>query len=708
MRKLVESLFDSGAREQAWDKNLQLLLVLIIAFNILPHMSEIPLWTTLVSFAFLIWKLLSLYRNVPRPPRWLLYPVALACSIGVFFNYGSIIGQEPAAALLVVLASAKLLETNRYRDAMFVIFTSFFLLMAHLLDSQTISTTIYMALDVMLITALMFQLHKQERRRSARSFRPVMRTLGLAIPVWVFLFIAFPRFSAGLWGQQLQNDGSGSFAEDLDPGSIESLVNSDETSFRVKFDGKVPSLADLYWRGGILTENHGLLWKKAKERLPSQDILVPQAPRDTSRDIRYQVYLESRFQQWIFALDYPVAVSLRQRPNVALRKKAGFIYENTRPSSTQTIYEAISTRVSASQRLLDDERERLLQVPDDTDPRVKELALRLAEEAKAIPASNRLPTYADRLAFRVQEWFDRQGFRYTKSPGPMQGRNGSEQLADFLFKKKVGFCEHYSAAFATLMRAAGVPARVTVGFLGASRNAYSDYYLIRDLDAHAWAEIWRADEAKRGVGSWVRVDPTSLIAPLRLQMGGDFNLLDPAFFRKDLSQAEAELTLRMKNSRWFHQASMAWDALQMKWISFLNEYDFEFQKSFLEALGFKHVTRLMLLAIAGIGVAVFSLALRFALRKRAHRVDPVIVAWRQLCKKLDRAGVKKAAHEGPLDFTDRAAARFPHEAGELRALGEQYAALRYGPKTERSSLSDFRRSVRSLKLKADPPSSPAS
>jgi hypothetical protein len=224
--------------------------------------------------------------------------------------------------------------------------------------------------------------------------------------------------------------------------------------------------------------------------------------------------------------------------------------------------------------------------------------------------------------------------------------------------------------------------------------------LVRDLDAHAWAEIWRDDETKKGVGSWVRVDPTSLIAPLRLQMGGDFNLLDPSFFRKDLSQAEAQLSLNLRNNRWFHKASMAWDALQMKWLSFLNDYDFEFQKSFLEMLGLKHITRWLLFGIAASGVLLFAVIFSIVLRRRAHKADPVIVAWRQLCKKLDRAGLKKELNEGPLDFTSRAASKFPGEAEHLRVIGEHYALLRYGP-SGAGELRDFRRAVRTLKIKAE-------
>ena len=689
-------LFDTGAREQAWDKNLQLLLVAIIAFNVLPHVSSIPVWTTAIAFLFLAWKALSLFRNIWRPPRLLLYAVAFGCSVGVFFEYQTIIGQEAASALLVTLASAKLLETNRYRDAMFVIFTAFFLLMAHLLDSQSILTTIYMAVDVMLITSLMFQLHKQERRRSARSYRPVMKLLLLAIPVWIFLFVMFPRFSAGLWGQQPQTQSGGSFAEDLDPGGIESLTESDQTAFRVTFSGKRPGLSEMYWRGSILTESNGLTWKKSKEKMPTGDIVVPL--NKPTVDTFYEVYLEPRFQEWIFALDYPESVSLKAQPTV--RKRPGFIFENMHPGTSQIVYEGGSTRVAPSQRLLDEDRAKMLQLPTNLDPRIRELATRLAEEARKQPLTARFPTFADRLAFQVDDWFDQQGFKYTKSPGAMKSRGGPAQLAEFLFEKKMGFCEHYAAAFATLMRAAGVPARVTVGFLGASKNVYSNYFLVRDLDAHAWTEVWHADPDKKGVGRWVRVDPTGTIAPLRLQMGGDFNLLDPATYSRNLTQAEADLALSVRNSRLYYKAALAWDALQMKWMTFLNDYDFEFQKSFLETLGLKKVTRWLLFVIAAVGVGVFAFGFSIFLRRRSHKRDPVLVAWRELGRKLDRAGFARESTEGPLDYTARVALEFPNERDRLVSLGERYAVMRYGVGLDLGELREFRREIQRLQLKA--------
>ena len=90
---------------------------------------------------------------------------------------------------------------------------------------------------------------------------------------------------------------------------------------------------------------------------------------------------------------------------------------------------------------------------------------------------------------------------------PPAGRN---EVDDFLFDRRAGYCEHFSSAFVVLMRAAGVPARVVTGYAGAYRNPVGGYWLVRKSDAHAWAEIWLP---ARG---WVRVDPTAAVAPERV------------------------------------------------------------------------------------------------------------------------------------------------------------------------------------------------
>ncbi|RYZ63234.1 MAG: DUF3488 domain-containing protein, partial [Proteobacteria bacterium] len=376
------------SREQTWDKNIQLLLVAIIAFNILPHMADIPIWTSAISYFFLAWKALALTRGLARPPRWLLWSISMACSVGVFFEYKTILGHEAASALLVTLASAKLLETNRYRDAMFVIFTAFFLLMAHLLNSQSLFSTVFMALDVLLITTLMFQLHKQERRKSPRAFRPVMKMLALAIPVWVFLFIAFPRFSTGIYRLSTPNS-AGGFSENLDPGEI----------FRVNFSGDIPQMEELYWRGSILTVSNGLQWTKPTKQTWGPDSFLPQQNLKEVSD--YQLFLEPRFRTWLFALDYPKAVSIPQKlQGYGARERRGQIFETSRPITSRISYSGTAASLAPLQRLLEDDREELLELPENLDPRITATAESWVKEAQAMQDNPLLPTLADKIGDR--------------------------------------------------------------------------------------------------------------------------------------------------------------------------------------------------------------------------------------------------------------------------------------------------------------------
>src|SRR6202044_1575602 len=86
----------------------------------------------------------------------------------------------------------------------------------------------------------------------------------------------------------------------------------------------------------------------------------------------------------------------------------------------------------------------------------------------------------------VLEFLRTGGFAYFLTPEQL----GSNPVDDFLFNTRTGFCGHYASAFAALMRAAGVPARVVTGYLGGEWNPIGGYFVVRQSDAHAWAEVW--------------------------------------------------------------------------------------------------------------------------------------------------------------------------------------------------------------------------
>ncbi|HAB45132.1 MAG TPA: DUF3488 domain-containing protein, partial [Gammaproteobacteria bacterium] len=100
-------------------------------------------------------------------------------------------------------------------------------------------------------------------------------------------------------------------------------------------------------------------------------------------------------------------------------------------------------------------------------------------------------------------------FTYTLNPGASEG----DSIDHFLFETRRGFCEHFAASFTWIMRAAGIPARVVLGYQGGAYNPSGNYIEVRQFDAHAWSEVWVQGEG------WRRVDPTAFVAPERIEAG---------------------------------------------------------------------------------------------------------------------------------------------------------------------------------------------
>jgi len=665
-------------RDQPWDKNLQLMLAALLAFNLWPHVQLVPVWVTVMAVICIGWKILYLTRGFQLPKRWIVQTASVLAAGGVFGTYSTILGQEAAGALLVAMSSLKLLETNRYRDAMLVVFTSYFLLMVYLLDTQSLLATAMMIVDVALITSLMSQIHRRERR-APTAFGPALRTLALTVPLWAFLFVFFPRFSTGLWSSQSSQTNTG-FSDELDPGSVGKLVDSDEVAFRVNFIGPAGlSPESMYWRGAVLASGQGLKWTRGTWAPASA-----YRPQAGDRSIRQTVWLEQGFNRWLFALDTPVAVASSDPGVLHLaRRLPGFTYEFSQPVIARTSYTVRSTVPAPLQKMGPKERAVFLQLPEDLDPRIKEVAARLRAEVKADMKSP--GDFAERLAKRTLEWFNKQGFHYSKSPGLAQGQSGVAQLADFLLNRKVGFCEHYAAAFATLMRAAETPARVVVGFQGATFNTIGEYWVVRRMDAHAWTEIWSEHAGEEG--RWIRVDPTEAVAPLRIQLGGDFNRLDGGSFA-GLSTEEARRLLNGQLAVSLRQIQLAIDSLQMKWNAFLLAYDFNYQLQVLANLGINQAGVFFLSAVVGACILALAGFIIWLNSRRSRKTDPTVREWRRFCAMLEKAGINREFNEGPLHFAERASRALPAKAGEIRTIARRFAELRYGtgPEVEQRRL----------------------
>jgi transglutaminase-like putative cysteine protease len=486
-----------------------------------------------------------------------------------------------------------------------------------------------------------------------------LRLTLLALPATIALFVLFPRLGGPLWGFAVDSDVAlTGLSDTLSPGSVSRLVESPETAFRVRFDGEPPPPRQRYWRGPVLWETDGRTWRPGTPADPPPRVEAAGPPFD------YEVTIEPHRRRWLFALDLPVS----RPPGAALTVDHQLLA--AKDVEARFTYRVRSVADYRTLGLGPDEEFAALQVPERVGPRVRALAERWRSESRDAAA----------IVERGRALFRDEPFVYTLRPPPL----GDDPIDAFLFETRRGFCEHYATSFVLLMRLAGVPARIVMGYQGGELNTVGDYLTVRQSDAHAWAEVWLAD---RG---WTRVDPTAEVAPARIESAIDQGASLTAgrvTFRAELPWAAAVL----RQARWLI------DAANLNWHRWVVGYDRERQDFLMKYLGLGGLTptQLGVLAVAIAGGLLAVVGLWVVLQRPARR-DPVVAAYDRLCRKLARAGVARAPHEGPRDFIDRAAKVLPDVAAQLRSVGRLYEHLRYGRRAPREAIRQLQRTVRAL------------
>lgn len=586
----------------------------------------------------------------------------------VFATYGTVLGLEPGVSLLVVLVSLKILESHTANDFHVLIMVGWVLCLCAFLVAQDFQIALCVLGAFVLLIAALVQFHR--RRAPGGALGPPLGTslklLAQALPLVLLLFFLFPR---GTGGMRLRIVGatrdSTGFSGELSPGSIASIANSDDLAFRVEFpDGNMPPHSSLYWRGAVLWDGDGLNWNAGEglgQARPSQ--------QRTGAPIRQRITLEPHAGRWLFALDRPLAAP----PGVILAP--GRYLRSVRPISTIRRYEIASVPDAGEDDL--QERSRTLQLPSTVSAEMRQLVGTWTAQT-----GDSLAIVKAALLF-----FRTQGFVYSISPGQYLG---PDALSDLLFRRKSGFCEHYAAAFATLMRMAGIPSRVVVGYLGGQFNQYGNYLLVRQSDAHAWCEVWLP------ASGWTRVDPTSVIAPARLSLGS-LREMRTTFVRGQPTAGRAAPSYTFTSSGILDEARLAWDTVSYAWDSGVLSFDIDGQREFLTQFGFNGAPGLPQLLWITLAVAVLLAAYAALIAWRARtRTDVIKKLYENFCRKTARIGTKRLASEGPSDFAARAARQLPQHATRIQRIASLYIALRYSPNASPPLLKTFAADVRAF------------
>jgi len=651
-----------------------------------PHAEHLPLWVSAECAALLAWRAYLSYRAAPLPPRWLLLGITLASVAAIALIFRSLFGREVGVTLLILLSTLKLLELRALRDATVLIYLSCFIIITNFFYSQSIPTALFMLFTLLVIMATWVHLHTGDLK-----LKPRLRIAGVlllqAIPLSLILFVLFPRVQGPLWGLPQDAYASSGLSDTMSPGSLSKLSLNDAVAFRVTFDGTVPPREQMYWRGPVLWDFDGSTWTRGHNAT-----LLPPKLDDAGSPVNYTVTLEPHNKRWLFALDLPGKLS------IAADLAPDFQLLSRNPVNARIRYQASSfLSYRANLEEPPQQMRRALALPRGFNPQARKLAAAWRAEAEATPSpsfdklrtgqaspggrgSNRPAGINERLVRTVLNHFNQGGFEYTLEP-PLLGANG---IDEFLLQTKQGFCEHYAGSFVFLLRAAGVPARVVTGYQGSEYNALGNYYIVRQSDAHAWAEAWLPE---RG---WVRYDPTAAIAPARIQSG--------------LSAAvsnTAVLPFMARNPpQWLRELRFNWDALANRWNQWVLGYNPETQFAFLTRLGMEDITwqKMALNMLAGIFILVGLFTLILLRRLVVRSRDPVQAAWLKLCRKLGKAGLPRMPHEGPLDYADRVAAARPEIADNIHDLAARYIGLRYEPRNEAAAQQAFKRAVASFRL----------
>ena len=651
----------------------QALLSLICAFflSISPHTGRLPAWFALLAIVVLAWRYKIITANAHQPGRIVRVCILFIVIFLLFLHYQTLLGRDAGVAMLIALTMLKFLELKSLRDYMLVVFLCLFIVMTSFLYSQSLWLGFYLLAVVIILFTVMMYLNHRDRRDLLAMLKRAASLVMVGLPVAILLFVLFPRLQGGLFG--LPGDshaGLTGMSDTMKPGSINELNLSEKVAFRVEFLARLPTAQQRYWRGLVLENYQQGTWKENKDG-KAIGSLVKYSDNDV---IEYTILQEATNKKWIFALDIPISkpAGLRWGTGQTLRSD-GLMHERQQNNIKSALAYKFKD-MSESELAIN------MDVSAVTGKRVTELAKRLYRQS----ASDR--DYIN----KVLAYYRNNDFSYDLQP-PLLGEHPIE---NFMFDTRVGYCEHYASSFAMMMRLAGVPARVVIGYQGGEWNEQGNYLIVRQSDAHAWSEVW-LDES-----GWVRIDPTSAVAPERIEYGISAirQLIEQGQELGNLTERQLQIVLSVSMlSHSLKNLKLFWDGVNTRWYKWVIGFGSKNQISMLKWFGFKqaNVRILILLLVALVSLLVIIQA--WILFRRKKVLDPAARQYQIYCQRLSRIGIVRSSSEGPLAFARRVLLLRPDLRELVLPVVEAYIAIQYAGKISNEQYRKLRRAVRKFK-----------
>ena len=678
------SLLRERADQLPRDTRDTLFHLAVLAWASAPHLMHLPFWCTVMSVGLLAWRARLAWVGGALPGRWVVAAVLVVAAGLTLWGERTLLGKEAGITMLVVLMALKTLELRARRDALVVFFLGFFLVLTNFLYSQSLLTGLWLLASVWgLLTALALAHMPVGRPPLARAAAVASRTALWGLPLMLLLFVLFPRIGP-LWGLPQDAAGRTGLSGTLRLGGVASLAEDDAIALRIRFFGPVPRPEQMYFRGPVLSTFDGREWCR----------LVP----NFSAAQRPRLALEVSgtplpYEMTVEANKLPLLPLLEMTPDTAddaPKLEAGADRLLTlRPDAQWQLDSPVLERLRVTARAwLQHQHGPRQDVPGLRDlvalpARANPRTLEWAEQLRQRPDLQN----ADAAAFSqaLLQHIRTGQFIYTLEPGPY-GTTGNDAIDEFWLDRKLGFCEHFASAYVVLMRALGVPARIVTGYQGTDAVPQDGYWIVRQRNAHAWAEYWQA-----GTG-WVRVDPTAAVAPDRV-MGGRSLAPRPGFVAGAINTMNPALADQLRKG---------WEVLNNRWNQWVLSYARNQQFDLMRALGFESPNWQDLAVLLVLLLCAVSLAGAVWAWWDRRRQDPWQRLQQQVLQRLQALGVVVAAHHPPRERAERVRLALGPRGEPVAALLDELDRSRYaspGPTRgpDRTWWQGFRRACAALR-----------
>ncbi|WP_445778120.1 transglutaminase TgpA family protein [Shewanella sp.] len=653
-----------------------------------PLYQQATLWSIGICAICFVWRVGIYLGKVAAPPKLLVTSLAVGAATTLAL-VSSEIGLLNALVNLLILGYAlKYIEMREQRDVKAIVLVGYFLIALTLLDQQSMLNTLHLLAVVIINTGILVSVYQDKSNKIANlgfSVKLVLHSLPLAI----LLFVVFPRLGP-LWMVPNIKSATTGLSDEMSFGDINKLTRSAELAFRVGFenpDGSTlgPANQDLYWRTLVMENYDGKTWRQDQSIKTIQRQAYFQKPQReqavitaNNRKIEYMVISEPSHQKWLYGLDEAFS------DNNQIVELPDYRLYSLRPIDQRMSYRVVSYPNNIMELTLKDNTKQLnLALPPNSNLKTQALAQRFAQD---------YPDPQTRIN-AMMNYFAEQAYYYTLSPPSV----GEQQIDDFLFENRAGFCAHYASALVFMARASGIPARMVTGYQGGEYNPQAGYYSVYQYMAHAWTEVWLEGQG------WQRFDPTAMIAPQRILDGFDATFDSQSSYLQDSPFSP----LRMKQYPWLNELRQQLSSLDYYWSVWVLGFDEERKQQVLSKLlgdvTSSKIALMMILSFIIIALVIGYYAGLFSINRND---DPLNKRYNLICQRLAKKGITRPQGQAAHDFANHVqttlAQQHPAIAREFMALSTAYMALKYQPLTAlqtRQHMQQFMRLYRTLRLR---------